>query len=56
MPETTTPDTSQEILRHVSLFQDVRDNAEAMSLIVTMMRTKSFPAGHVLIEQGTSGS
>lgn len=56
MPETVSVNRSQEILRNVNLFADVKDNPEAMALITGMMKAKSFPAGHVLIEQGTSGN
>lgn len=51
----TIQETPEEILRQVGLFAGVKDSPEAMKLVTAMMKKKSFGAGHVLIEQGTSG-
>lgn len=52
----TSENQNDEILRKVGLFTDIRDDARAMREISTMMKRRSFPQGHRLIEQGTVGS
>jgi CRP/FNR family cyclic AMP-dependent transcriptional regulator len=49
-------ESAAEILRKVSLFADIKDNAEAFSALFGLMNARVFKAGEVIIQEGDSGS
>lgn len=55
MQVSTLDQSSLEILKKVSIFADVKADAQAMSIISAMMTKRSFAAGQTLIEQGSAG-
>jgi CRP-like cAMP-binding protein len=44
-----------DVLKAVSLFQDVKDNSEALNALESIMRAQKYNKGHVLIRQGDAG-
>lgn len=55
MPDGLSQTEAKSVLKAVSIFADIKDNEEALSLLTGMMKNQKFPAGHTLIEQGTNG-
>ncbi len=45
-----------EIIQHVSLFKELRDNTEALAAIAKIMLVQNFPKGHSIIKEGEIGN
>ena len=53
--ETLKSEQSTDILKSVSIFSDLKNSDEAMSVLSKIMKPQSFSSGHTLVEQGKEG-